>query len=69
MSKHDKLKQEKALRNELYAEKHKKRDKQARKQARRLRVRVREQEAERKFWEGQKKSVGGGVFVPPYDKK
>lgn len=66
MAKHDRLKQEKAARNELYSLKYKKKDKQARKQARRLRVKIREERLEKIFWDREKQAVNGGVFVPPY---
>jgi hypothetical protein len=49
MSKHDKQKQEKAARNELYALKFKKKDKQARKQERKLRVKKREARLQAQF--------------------
>lgn len=49
MSKHDKLKQEKAARNEIYALKYKKKDKTARKQEKKLKIKAREARLQAKF--------------------
>lgn len=49
MSKHDKLKQEKAARNELYSLKFKKKDKTARRQERKLKIKVREERLQAQF--------------------